>query len=63
MSPCSLPQEPTLVISSRKAAFCARRRLNGADVSSQDMEDMMQAATMTYWQHHREGRLIPFCFG
>jgi hypothetical protein len=23
---------------------------------------MIQAATLAYWQHHREGRRIPFCF-
>jgi len=26
------------------------------------MEDMIQAATMAYWKHYREGRPIPFCF-
>ena len=62
MSTYDLPQESELIVSSRKAAYCARRRLNGADLSPQDMEDMIQAATMTYWKHHREGRPIPFCF-
>jgi DNA-directed RNA polymerase specialized sigma24 family protein len=62
MSTHDLSQESELIVSGRKAAYCARRRLNGADLSSQDMEDMIQAATMTYWKHHREGRPIPFCF-
>ena len=62
MSTYDLPQESELIISSRKAAYCARRRLNGADLSAQDMEDMIQAATLAYWKHHREGRPIPFCF-
>ena len=28
-------------------------------MTAQDMEDMIQAATMAYWKHHREGRPIP----
>ena len=53
-----LPQESELIVSSRKAAYCARRRLSGGGdiLTAQDMEDMIQAATMTYWKHHREGR-------
>jgi DNA-directed RNA polymerase specialized sigma24 family protein len=62
MSTHDLPQESELIVGGRKAAYCARRRLNGADLSSQDMEDMIQAATMAYWKHHRKGRPIPFCF-
>jgi len=59
-----LPQESELIVSSRKAAYCARRRLNGGGdiLTAQDMEDMIQAAAMAYWKHHREGRPIPFCF-
>ena len=62
MSTQDLPQESELIVGGRKAAYCARRRLNGADLSSQDMEDMIQAATMAYWKHHRAGRAIPYCF-
>jgi DNA-directed RNA polymerase specialized sigma24 family protein len=62
MSTHDLPTEPEWLVTSRKAAYCARRRLNGADLSSQDMEDMIQAANMAYWKRHREGRPIPFCF-
>ena len=64
MSTYDLPQESELIISGRKAAYCARRRLNGAGdlLTAQDMEDMIQAATLAYWKHHREGRPIPFCF-
>jgi DNA-binding CsgD family transcriptional regulator len=64
MSTHDLPQESELIISSRKAAYCARRRLNGAGdlLTAQDMEDMIQAATLAYWKHHQEGRPIPFCF-
>jgi DNA-binding CsgD family transcriptional regulator len=59
-----LPQESELIVSSRKAAYCARRRLSGGGdiLTAQDMEDMIQAATMAYWQHHRAGRPIPYCF-
>jgi DNA-directed RNA polymerase specialized sigma24 family protein len=64
MSAYDLPQESEWIVRSRKAAYCARRRLNGAGdlLTAQDMEDMIQAATLAYWQHHREGRPIPFCF-
>ena len=62
MSTHDLPTEPEWLVTSRKAAYCARRRLNGADLSPQDMEDMIQAATLAYWKHHREGRPVPFCF-
>ena len=62
MSTNALPAEPDWLVTSRKAAYCARRRLNGADLSPQDMEDMIQAATLAYWKHHREGRPVPFCF-
>jgi DNA-directed RNA polymerase specialized sigma24 family protein len=64
MIACDLPQEPELIIRGRKAAYCARRRLSGGGdiLTAQDMEDMIQAATMAYWQHHRAGRPIPYCF-
>ncbi|MGD8794279.1 MAG: hypothetical protein PVF47_17140 [Anaerolineae bacterium] len=64
MSTNTLPQEPEWLVTSRKAAYCARRRLNGgADtLTPQDMEDMIQVATLAYWKHHREGRPVPFCF-
>lgn len=62
MSTYDLPQESELIISGRKAAYCARLRLNGADLSPQDMEDMCQAATLAYWQQHQDGRPVPFCF-
>ncbi len=26
------------------------------------MEDLIQAATLAYWKHQREGRPVPFCF-
>jgi hypothetical protein len=52
MSTHDLPQESELIASGRKAAYFARRRLNGADLSPQDMEDMIQAATLAYWKHH-----------
>jgi len=59
-----LPKEPELVVQSRKAAYCARRRLNGGanNLTTQDMEDMIQAAALAYWKHQREGRPVPFCF-
>jgi len=60
----ALPAEPEWLTKSRMAAYCARRRLglDPADVSPQDMEDLIQAATLAYWKHHREGRPVPFCF-
>jgi hypothetical protein len=62
MSTYDLPAEAELIVQSRKAAYCARRRLNGADVSPQDLEDMMQTAALAYWKRREEGRSIPFCF-
>jgi DNA-directed RNA polymerase specialized sigma24 family protein len=62
MSTNALPAETEWLVTSRIAAYCARRRLNGADLSPQDMEDMIQAATLAYWKHSREGRPVPFCF-
>jgi DNA-directed RNA polymerase specialized sigma24 family protein len=62
MSTDILPAESEWLVTSRKAAYCARRRLNGAELTTQDMEDMIQAATLAYWKHHQEGRSIPFCF-
>jgi DNA-directed RNA polymerase specialized sigma24 family protein len=62
MSTNTLPAEPEWLVTSRKAAYCARRRLNGADLSPQDMEDMIQAAALAYWKQHQEGRSVPFCF-
>jgi DNA-binding CsgD family transcriptional regulator len=62
MSMSNLHTEPELVVQSRKAAYCARRRLNGPDLTPQDMEDMIQTAALAYWKHHREGRPPAFCF-
>ena len=62
MSTYNLPSEPEWIVKSRKAAYCARRRLNGADVTAQDMEDMIQAAALAYWKFHQQGRPVPFCF-
>ena len=64
MSTHDLPQEPDLVVQSRKAAYCARRRLNGGadNLTAQDMEDMIQAAALAYWKQQRQGRPVPFCF-
>jgi len=62
MNTHALPAEPDWLVTSRKAAYCGRRRLNAADLSPQDMENMIQAATLAYWKHHRQGRPVPFCF-
>jgi DNA-binding CsgD family transcriptional regulator len=63
MSTYDLPQEPELMVKSRKAAYCALRRLNGADdLTAQDMEDLIQTAALAYWKQHRKGRSVPFCF-
>ncbi|MFC2037034.1 sigma factor-like helix-turn-helix DNA-binding protein [Chloroflexota bacterium] len=62
MSTCDPSEELELVVKGRQAAYCARRRLNGADLSPQDMEDLVQTATLAYWKHHRKVRPVPFCF-
>jgi hypothetical protein len=64
MSTNALPAEPEWLVKSRKAAYCARRRLNGGadNLTAQDMEDLIQAAALAYWKQHREGRPVPFCF-
>ena len=64
MSTNALPTEPEWLITSRKAAYCARRRLVGGvdSLTAQDMEDMIQTAALAYWKHHCEGRPVPFCF-
>jgi DNA-directed RNA polymerase specialized sigma24 family protein len=64
MSMYDLPQEFELIVKSRKAAYCARRRLNGGadNLTAQDMDDLVQAAALEYWKHYQEGRPIPFCF-
>jgi DNA-binding CsgD family transcriptional regulator len=64
MSTNALPADPKWLVTSRKAAYCARRRLGGAGdlLTAQDMEDMIQVAAVAYWQHHQEGRPVPFCF-
>ena len=64
MSTNTLPAEPKWLTKSRMAAYCARRRLglDPADLTAQDMEDLIQVATMAYWKHHRDDRPVPFCF-
>ncbi|MEE4235474.1 MAG: hypothetical protein V2I51_02005, partial [Anderseniella sp.] len=64
MSTWDPPQEQELVVQGRKAAYCVRRRLAGGSdlLTPQDMEDLIQTATLAYWKHHREGRPVPFCF-
>ena len=63
MSTYDLPQEPELMVKSRQAAYCALRRLDGADdLTVQDMEDLIQTAALAYWKHHQEGRSVPYCF-
>lgn len=62
MSTYDLPKEPEWLVKSRKAAYCASHRFNGADLTTQDMEDLIQVAALAYWKHHREGRPVPYCF-
>jgi hypothetical protein len=64
MSTWEPSQEQELVVQGRKAAYCARRRLDGGSdlLTPQDMEDLIQTATLAYWKHHREGSPVPFCF-
>jgi hypothetical protein len=62
MSRNALATEPNWLLTSRKAANCARRHLNGADMSPQDMEGMIQAAALAYWKRHRDGQPVPCCF-
>jgi hypothetical protein len=64
MSTYDLPTEPEWLVTSRQAAYCARRRLNGGAeaLTAQDMEDMIQTATLAYWKHLRVGQPVPYCF-
>lgn len=52
MSTYDLSTKPEWLVKSRKAAYCAHRRLNGVDLSAQNLEDMIQTATLAYWKHH-----------
>ena len=62
MSTDALPAGSEWLVTNRKAAYCAHRRLNGAQRTAQDVDDMIQAATLTYWRHQQGGRSVPFCF-
>lgn len=63
MSTYDPPQKPELVVRGRKAAYCTRRLGGAGDLLTvPDMEDLIQAATLAYRKHHREGRPVPFCF-
>lgn len=62
MSTYDLPAEPELVVKSRKAACCARRRLGDVELSRADLEDMMQAAALAYWKYSQLGQPVPYCF-
>ena len=48
MSTYNLPSEPEWIVKSRKAAYCARRRLNGADLTcpGRKMPSMQGAADL-----------------
>jgi hypothetical protein len=42
MSTCDPPREPDFIVKSRKAAYCAVRRLNGArDLTAQQMSNKL----------------------
>ena len=64
MSTFEPSREPEWLVKGRKAAYCARRRLGEAGdlLTTQDMEDLIQVATLAYWKHQRDGRPVPFCF-
>jgi DNA-binding CsgD family transcriptional regulator len=64
MSTYELPDEPEWLVRSRKAAYCARRRLNGGadSLTTQDMEDLIQTAALAYWKQLRAGQPVPYCF-
>lgn len=62
MSTYDLSTEPELVVKSRQAAYCARRRLGDVELSRADMEDLIQTATLAYWKQLRVGKPVPFCF-
>jgi DNA-binding CsgD family transcriptional regulator len=64
MSASGLPTESELIVKGRKAAYCARRRLGQSSdlLTGQDLEDLIQVATLAYWKHHQNGRPIPYCF-
>ena len=49
MSTYDLSTEPELVVKSRQAAYCARRRLGDVELSQADMEDLIQTAALVVW--------------
>src|SRR5690606_38236601 len=57
----ALATEPEVVVKSRMAAYCARRRLE-VDVSWDEMEDMIQSAALAYWKHLQAGMPVAYCF-
>jgi predicted N-acyltransferase len=64
MSTYDLPTQPEWLVTSRKAAHCARRHLSGGpdNLTAQDMENLIQTAALAYWKQHRKGHSVPYCF-
>ena len=62
MSTETVTTEPEVVVKSRMAAYCARRRLGDVDLTQADMEDLIQTASLVYWKHFRAGMPVPYCF-
>jgi len=63
MSTFDLPQEPELLVKSRRAAFCARRSLAAADdLTPMDMDDLIQSAALAFWKYSQRGQPVPYCF-
>ena len=54
--------EPEIVVKSRQAAFCARRSLGADDLTSMDMDDMIQSAALAFWKYSQRGQPVPYCF-
>ena len=55
--------EPEVVVKSRQAAFCARRRLAAADdLTPMDMDDLIQSAALAFRKYSQRGQPVPYCF-
>ena len=62
MNTADLSTEPEVVVKSRQAAYCARRRLGDVELSQSDMEDLIQSAAMAFWKCSQRGQPVPYCF-
>ncbi len=59
MSTHDLPSEPESIVKQPQSSLLRPATPQRSRFDPQDMEDMIQAATLAYWKHHREGRPVP----